>query len=175
MNIYQFNLSVCVLCSTCPDMCCAGWLEWLWTDQTSALRSGHQGKCLRQKSEDHVMLHFSGFVFLVAGRSDCQLVAGTEELCYSTWQRSWTVNLCCVGEDLFVMWSSNMMTVFALRMKCLPTQRLPWLGRSQAVVEEYLAFLSNLVSAQTVYLRPCLKTLISNFTPSKFYFVDVPP
>lgn len=45
--------------------------------------------------------------------------------------------------------------------------RLPWLGRSQAVVEEYLAFLSNLVSAQTVYLRPCLKTIICNFTPKR--------
>lgn len=45
--------------------------------------------------------------------------------------------------------------------------RLPWLGRSQAVVEEYLAFLSNLVSAQTVYLRACLKTITSNFTPKR--------
>ncbi|KAA0705557.1 RNA polymerase I-specific transcription initiation factor RRN3 [Triplophysa tibetana] len=45
--------------------------------------------------------------------------------------------------------------------------RLPCFGRSQAVVEEYLAFLSNLVSAQTVYLRPCLKTIISNFTPKR--------
>uniref|UniRef100_A0A6Q2ZA08 RRN3 homolog, RNA polymerase I transcription factor n=1 Tax=Esox lucius TaxID=8010 RepID=A0A6Q2ZA08_ESOLU len=44
--------------------------------------------------------------------------------------------------------------------------RLPWLGRSPAVVEEYLAFLSNLVSAQTVYLRSCLKMVVSNFTPS---------
>ncbi|XP_056607747.1 RNA polymerase I-specific transcription initiation factor RRN3 isoform X2 [Triplophysa dalaica] len=45
--------------------------------------------------------------------------------------------------------------------------RLPCFGRSQAVVEEYLAFLSNLVSAQTVYLRPCLKTIISNFIPKR--------
>ncbi|MCJ8739011.1 hypothetical protein PDJAM_G00042450 [Pangasius djambal] len=45
--------------------------------------------------------------------------------------------------------------------------RLPWLGRSPAVVDEYLAFLSNLISAQTVYLRSCLKTLISNFTPRR--------
>ncbi|KAJ8384016.1 hypothetical protein AAFF_G00212600 [Aldrovandia affinis] len=45
--------------------------------------------------------------------------------------------------------------------------RLPWLGRSAAVVEEYLAFLSNLVSAQTVYLRHCLKMVVSNFTPGK--------
>uniref|UniRef100_A0A3Q3WJR7 Uncharacterized protein n=1 Tax=Mola mola TaxID=94237 RepID=A0A3Q3WJR7_MOLML len=37
--------------------------------------------------------------------------------------------------------------------------RLPWVGRSQAVVEEYMAFLSNLVSAQTVYLCACLKML----------------
>ncbi|XP_030646078.1 RNA polymerase I-specific transcription initiation factor RRN3 [Chanos chanos] len=45
--------------------------------------------------------------------------------------------------------------------------RLPWLGRSQAVVEEYLMFLSNLVSAQTVYLRTCLKILVTNFTPKR--------
>ncbi|KAI4891545.1 hypothetical protein NFI96_027825, partial [Prochilodus magdalenae] len=45
--------------------------------------------------------------------------------------------------------------------------RLPWLDRSPAVVEEYLAFLGNLISAQTVYLRPCLKMLISNLTPKR--------
>ncbi|XP_006637244.1 RNA polymerase I-specific transcription initiation factor RRN3 isoform X1 [Lepisosteus oculatus] len=45
--------------------------------------------------------------------------------------------------------------------------RLPWLGRSPAVVEEYLAFLSNLVSAQTVYLRSCLKMVVSHFTPGR--------
>lgn len=45
--------------------------------------------------------------------------------------------------------------------------RLPWLGRSPAVVEEYLAFLSNLVSAQTVYLRACLKMVVSNFIPKR--------
>uniref|UniRef100_A0A671V2A1 RRN3 homolog, RNA polymerase I transcription factor n=1 Tax=Sparus aurata TaxID=8175 RepID=A0A671V2A1_SPAAU len=43
--------------------------------------------------------------------------------------------------------------------------RLPWVGRSQAVVEEYMAFLSNLVSAQTVYLCACLKMVVSHFTP----------
>uniref|UniRef100_A0AAR2KJ34 RRN3 homolog, RNA polymerase I transcription factor n=1 Tax=Pygocentrus nattereri TaxID=42514 RepID=A0AAR2KJ34_PYGNA len=45
---------------------------------------------------------------------------------------------------------------------------LPWLDRSPAVAEEYLAFLGNLISAQTVYLRPCLKTLVSSFTPTVF-------
>uniref|UniRef100_A0A672QB49 RRN3 homolog, RNA polymerase I transcription factor n=1 Tax=Sinocyclocheilus grahami TaxID=75366 RepID=A0A672QB49_SINGR len=45
--------------------------------------------------------------------------------------------------------------------------KLPWLGRSQAVVEEYLAFLSNLVSAQTVYLRACLRMVITNFAPKR--------
>ncbi|XP_017570974.1 RNA polymerase I-specific transcription initiation factor RRN3 [Pygocentrus nattereri] len=44
---------------------------------------------------------------------------------------------------------------------------LPWLDRSPAVAEEYLAFLGNLISAQTVYLRPCLKTLVSSFTPRR--------
>lgn len=43
--------------------------------------------------------------------------------------------------------------------------RLPWVGRSQAVVDEYMAFLSNLVSAQTVYLCACLKSMVSHFTP----------
>uniref|UniRef100_A0A8C7IKS7 RRN3 homolog, RNA polymerase I transcription factor n=1 Tax=Oncorhynchus kisutch TaxID=8019 RepID=A0A8C7IKS7_ONCKI len=52
--------------------------------------------------------------------------------------------------------------------------RLPWLGRSPAVVEEYLSFLSNLVSAQTVYLRACLKMVVSNFKPSEFLSVYLP-
>ncbi|XP_073350659.1 RNA polymerase I-specific transcription initiation factor RRN3 [Pagrus major] len=45
--------------------------------------------------------------------------------------------------------------------------RLPWVGRSQAVLEEYMSFLSNLVSAQTVYLCACLKTVVSHFTPKR--------
>lgn len=50
--------------------------------------------------------------------------------------------------------------------------RLPWLGRSQAVVDEYLSFLSNLVSAQTVYLRTCLKMVVSNFTPARVHICE---
>ncbi|XP_054463171.1 RNA polymerase I-specific transcription initiation factor RRN3 [Anoplopoma fimbria] len=45
--------------------------------------------------------------------------------------------------------------------------KLPWVGRSQAVVEEYMAFLGNLVSAQTVYLCACLKMVVSHFTPKR--------
>lgn len=45
--------------------------------------------------------------------------------------------------------------------------RLPWVGRSQAVVDEYMAFLSNLVSAQTVYLCSCLKMVVSHFIPKR--------
>ncbi|KAF0032150.1 hypothetical protein F2P81_014440 [Scophthalmus maximus] len=45
--------------------------------------------------------------------------------------------------------------------------RLPWVSRSQAVVEEYMTFLSNLVSAQTVYLCSCLKMVVSHFTPKR--------
>ncbi|KAL6085662.1 hypothetical protein STEG23_032688 [Scotinomys teguina] len=45
--------------------------------------------------------------------------------------------------------------------------RLPWLKRSQTVVEEYLAFLGNLVSAQTVFLRPCLSMITSHFVPPR--------
>ncbi|XP_077390140.1 RNA polymerase I-specific transcription initiation factor RRN3 isoform X2 [Festucalex cinctus] len=45
--------------------------------------------------------------------------------------------------------------------------RLPWVGRSQAVVEEYMAFLGNLVSAQTVFLCACLKMVVSHFTPKR--------
>ncbi|XP_041532377.1 RNA polymerase I-specific transcription initiation factor RRN3 isoform X2 [Microtus oregoni] len=45
--------------------------------------------------------------------------------------------------------------------------RLPWLKRSQTVVEEYLAFLGNLVSAQTVFLRPCLSMIASHFVPPR--------
>ncbi|KAF3845686.1 hypothetical protein F7725_002764 [Dissostichus mawsoni] len=48
-----------------------------------------------------------------------------------------------------------------------PLLRLPWVGRSQAVVEEYMAFLSNLVSAQTVYLCACLKMVVSHFSPKR--------
>ncbi|XP_054309614.1 RNA polymerase I-specific transcription initiation factor RRN3-like isoform X4 [Pongo pygmaeus] len=46
-------------------------------------------------------------------------------------------------------------------------KRLPWLNRSQTVVEEYLAFLANLVSAQTVFLRPCLSMIASHFVPPR--------
>ncbi|XP_024427223.2 RNA polymerase I-specific transcription initiation factor RRN3 [Desmodus rotundus] len=45
--------------------------------------------------------------------------------------------------------------------------RLQWLSRSQTVVEEYLAFLGNLVSAQTVFLRPCLSMITSHFVPPR--------
>ncbi|NXI50057.1 RRN3 factor, partial [Chloroceryle aenea] len=45
--------------------------------------------------------------------------------------------------------------------------KLPWLRRSQEVVEEYLGFLGNLVSAQTVHLRPCLQMIVSQFVPSR--------
>ncbi|XP_029996496.1 RNA polymerase I-specific transcription initiation factor RRN3 [Sphaeramia orbicularis] len=45
--------------------------------------------------------------------------------------------------------------------------RLPWVGRSQAVVDEYIAFLSNLVSAQTFYLCSCLKMVVSHFIPKR--------
>ncbi|XP_044515153.1 RNA polymerase I-specific transcription initiation factor RRN3 isoform X2 [Gracilinanus agilis] len=46
-------------------------------------------------------------------------------------------------------------------------KKLPWLKRSQEVLEEYLAFLGNLVSAQTVFLRPCLSMIVSHFIPSR--------
>ncbi|XP_068192966.1 RNA polymerase I-specific transcription initiation factor RRN3 [Antennarius striatus] len=45
--------------------------------------------------------------------------------------------------------------------------RFPWVGRSQPVVEEYLSFLGNLVSAQTVYLVACLQMTVSYFTPKR--------
>ncbi|KAM4698325.1 RNA polymerase I-specific transcription initiation factor RRN3 [Rhinophrynus dorsalis] len=45
--------------------------------------------------------------------------------------------------------------------------KLPWLNRSKEVVEEYLSFLGNLVSAQTVYLRSCLSMIISHFIPAR--------
>ncbi|XP_048349252.1 RNA polymerase I-specific transcription initiation factor RRN3 isoform X1 [Sphaerodactylus townsendi] len=45
--------------------------------------------------------------------------------------------------------------------------KIPWLRRSKAVEEEFLAFLSNLVSAQTIYLWPCLAMIISHFTPPR--------
>ncbi|KAM9784572.1 RNA polymerase I-specific transcription initiation factor RRN3 [Syngnathus typhle] len=45
--------------------------------------------------------------------------------------------------------------------------RLPWVDRSQAVAEEYMAFLSNLVSAQTVFLCACLKMIVKYFTPKR--------
>ncbi|KAM9779732.1 RNA polymerase I-specific transcription initiation factor RRN3 [Neosynchiropus ocellatus] len=44
---------------------------------------------------------------------------------------------------------------------------LPWVGRSQAVVEEYMCFLGNLVSAQTVYLCAALKSVVAHFTPRR--------
>uniref|UniRef100_A0A8B9CXU8 RRN3 homolog, RNA polymerase I transcription factor n=1 Tax=Anser brachyrhynchus TaxID=132585 RepID=A0A8B9CXU8_9AVES len=48
--------------------------------------------------------------------------------------------------------------------------KLPWLRRSREVVEEYLGFLGNLVSAQTVHLRPCLRMIVSQFVPRNTFF-----
>ncbi|XP_078474760.1 RNA polymerase I-specific transcription initiation factor RRN3 [Lampetra fluviatilis] len=45
--------------------------------------------------------------------------------------------------------------------------RISWMSRGRAVVEEYLSFLTHLVSAQTIYLRSCLIMLLSNFTRRK--------
>ncbi|KAE8579731.1 hypothetical protein XENTR_v10024164 [Xenopus tropicalis] len=50
--------------------------------------------------------------------------------------------------------------------------KLPWLNRSKEVVEEYLSFLGNLVSAQTVYLRSCLSMIISHFVPARVIIRD---
>ncbi|XP_053550517.1 RNA polymerase I-specific transcription initiation factor RRN3 [Bombina bombina] len=50
--------------------------------------------------------------------------------------------------------------------------KLPWLNRSKEVVEEYLAFLGNLVSAQTVYLRSCLTMIVSHFVPARIVIQD---
>lgn len=50
--------------------------------------------------------------------------------------------------------------------------RLQWLNRSPAVVEEYLAFLGNLVSAHTVFLRPCLSMIASHFVPPRVIIKD---
>ncbi|XP_018424065.1 PREDICTED: putative RRN3-like protein RRN3P2 [Nanorana parkeri] len=48
--------------------------------------------------------------------------------------------------------------------------KLPWLNRSKEVVEEFLSFLGNLVSAQTVYLRSCMNMIVSHFLPCKANF-----
>lgn len=60
--------------------------------------------------------------------------------------------------------------IFGLNAFCMRVffQRLPWIGRSQPVVLEYMMFLSNLVSAQTVYLCACLRMVVSHFTQSRF-------
>lgn len=50
--------------------------------------------------------------------------------------------------------------------------KLRWLNRSKEIVEEYLAFLGNLVSAQTVYLRACLSMIASNFIPPRILIQD---
>ncbi|XP_069501700.1 RNA polymerase I-specific transcription initiation factor RRN3 isoform X2 [Ambystoma mexicanum] len=50
--------------------------------------------------------------------------------------------------------------------------KLPWLRRSKEVLEEYLAFLGNLVSAQTVFLRACLTMIVSHFVPSRVCIQD---
>uniref|UniRef100_A0A8D0GQF7 RRN3 homolog, RNA polymerase I transcription factor n=1 Tax=Sphenodon punctatus TaxID=8508 RepID=A0A8D0GQF7_SPHPU len=49
--------------------------------------------------------------------------------------------------------------------------KLPWLRRSKEVVEEYLAFLGNLVSAQTIYLRPCLAMIVSHLIPRELFLL----
>ncbi|KAM9304893.1 RNA polymerase I-specific transcription initiation factor RRN3 [Gastrophryne carolinensis] len=50
--------------------------------------------------------------------------------------------------------------------------KLPWLKRGKAVVEEYLSFLGNLVSAQTVYLRSCLNMIVSHFVPARIIITE---
>ncbi|XP_072275101.1 RNA polymerase I-specific transcription initiation factor RRN3 isoform X2 [Pyxicephalus adspersus] len=50
--------------------------------------------------------------------------------------------------------------------------KLSWLNRSKEVLEEYLSFLGNLVSAQTVYLRSCLNMIVSHFVPSRVIICD---
>ncbi|NXK05698.1 RRN3 factor, partial [Herpetotheres cachinnans] len=50
--------------------------------------------------------------------------------------------------------------------------KLPWLRRSREVVEEYLGFLGNLVSAQTVHLRPCLRMIVSQFVPPRITITE---
>lgn len=112
------------------------------------------------------------FMHLIVGYSDYQLVAGIQGLHHSTWKRSRAINTCCFGEWNCYMSNGDQVKSghFSCYMKCFPMQKLPWFSRNQAVVEEYLAFLSNLVSAQTVHLRACLRMVVSNFAPSKIYY-----
>lgn len=116
----------------------------------------------------------------LTGCPNHQLAAGVPELCDTTQQRPWAADLCGSGEDGTLESRDGQYCPVqeqfsnAVSTPCVSVnQRLPWLGRSPAVVEEYLSFLGNLVSAQTVYLRACLKMVVSNFKPSEFLPVCV--
>ena len=46
-------------------------------------------------------------------------------------------------------------------------QKLSWSSRGNGVVRDYKAFILNLVSSHTFYLRACLRMIVTQFRPSK--------
>uniref|UniRef100_A0A667HV22 RRN3 homolog, RNA polymerase I transcription factor n=1 Tax=Lynx canadensis TaxID=61383 RepID=A0A667HV22_LYNCA len=71
----------------------------------------------------------------------------------------------CLKDDQIINWLLEFRSSIMYLTKDF--EQLQWLNRSQTVVEEYLAFLGNLVSAQTVFLRPCLSMIVSHFVPPR--------
>lgn len=57
-------------------------------------------------------------------------------------------------------------TVAWLLCLCM-LQKLNWSSRGSGVVRDYKAFILNLVSSHTFYLRACLRMIITQFRPSK--------
>ncbi len=99
----------------CLASCC--WVIWVtfhWIGQTDSRISLNDS--LAKWSESKwclkMLIHYSQLIgegilkcvvsfsrmYLIVGRSNHQLVAGIQDLCHSTWQRSWAVNICCFGE-----------------------------------------------------------------------------
>jgi len=50
-------------------------------------------------------------------------------------------------------------------------QNLPWAGQEAQLVEDYIIYLSDLVSAQTSYLKSCLVMLVKHFHSKSLYRV----
>ena len=46
-------------------------------------------------------------------------------------------------------------------------QKVKWATQDEETMEEFVEFLTSLVSAQTFYLRACLRMLVKLFLPSK--------
>ena len=64
------------------------------------------------------------------------------------------------------MWQPNNLL---LNFFLFSFQNLPWAGQEARLVEDYIIYLSDLVSAQTSYLKSCLVMLVKHFHSKSLY------